>query len=60
MFSEFDKFFFRRSSGDINVWKFGKSMKNFLSGEKSNFNFQKVGVFLSKKRFSDFSQILVR
>ena len=31
--------FFRWSSGDINVRKFGKSAKNFFIVKKSNFNF---------------------
>ena len=34
--------------------------KTFFIGKKSNFNFQKVGVFWSKKKFSDFSQNFVR
>ena len=34
--------------------------KTFFIGKKSNFNFQKNGVFWSKKWFSDFSQNFVR
>ena len=34
--------------------------KTFFIREKSNFNIQKVGVFVRKKRFSDFSQNFVR
>ena len=60
MFFDFAQNFFRWSSGDINVRKFGTSAKKFLYRKKSNFNFQKLGVFWSKKKFSDFSQIFVR
>ena len=34
--------------------------KTFFIRKKSYFNFQKVGVFWSKKRFADFSQNFVR
>ena len=40
------------------IWKIREKL--FFIGKKSNFNFQKVGVFWSKKRFSDFSQNFVR
>ena len=60
-FSDFAQNLFRWSLGDINVRKFGKSVKNFFYREKNPTSiFKKWGYFCRKKRFSDFSQIFVR
>ena len=61
MFFDFAQNFFRWSSGDINVRKFGTSAKKFLYRKKIQLQFSKIGGFLvEKKKFSDFSQIFVR
>ena len=55
-FSDFAQIFFRRSSGDMNVQKFGKSSKNFFYRKKIQLQLSKSGGFLVEKKFSDFAQ----
>ena len=50
MFSDFAHIFFRWSSGDINVGKFGKSAKNFFYQKKILLQLPKSGGFLVEKK----------
>ena len=63
-FSDFAQNFFRWSSGDINLWKFGKSAKNFFYRKKIQLQFSKSGGFLVEKKvlwfLSKFCQMKLR
>ena len=53
MFSDFAQIFFRWSSGDINVRKFGKSAKNFFYRKKIQLQLSKSGDFWNKFRMGN-------
>ena len=51
-FSDFAQIYFRWSSGDINVRKFGKSAKNFFYRKKIQLQLSKSGGIFVKKKCS--------